>query len=83
MTRAEIQFRLNQIIVDQIGVDEDEVTPEADFVNDLGADSLDTIELVMECEEQFSIEIPDDDTEKIHTVKDALDYLEKRLTNVV
>ena len=71
-----IEERVKQIIVDQLGVDEGEVTPGASFVDDLGADSLDTVELVMAFEEAFEIEIPDEDAEKIRTVKDAIDYVE-------
>ena len=67
--------RVKQIIVEQLGVDEAEVTPNASFVDDLGADSLDTVELVMAFEEAFEIEIPDEDAEKIRTVKDAVDYI--------
>ena len=63
--------------LEQLGVDEGEVTPTASFVDDLGADSLDTVELVMAFEENFGIEIPDEDAEKIATVKDAVDYIEK------
>ncbi len=68
--------RVNKIIVEQLGVDEDEVTSDASFVDDLGADSLDTVELVMAFEEEFSIEIPDEDAEKITRVKDAVSYIE-------
>ncbi len=64
------------IIVEQLGVDEEEVKPESKFVEDLGADSLDTVELVMAIEEKFGIEIPDTDAEKIASVKDAVDYIE-------
>jgi len=67
--------RVKQIIVEQLGVDEAEVTPNASFVDDLGADSLDTVELVMAFEEAFEVEIPDEDAEKIRTVKDAVDYI--------
>ncbi len=67
--------RVKQIIVEQLGVDEAEVTPSASFVDDLGADSLDIVELVMAFEEAFEIEIPDEDAEKIRTVKDAVDYI--------
>jgi len=67
--------RVKQIIVEQLGVDEAEVTANASFVDDLGADSLDTVELVMAFEEAFEIEIPDEDAEKIRTVKDAVDYI--------
>ena len=70
--------KVKQIIVEQLGVDEAEVTPTASFVDDLGADSLDIVELVMALEEAFSIEIPDEDAEKIATVKDAIDYIEKK-----
>ena len=69
--------KVKQIIVEQLGVDEGEVTPNASFVDDLGADSLDTVELVMALEEAFEIEIPDEDAEKIRTVKDAIDYIDK------
>jgi len=72
---ASIDERVKQIIVEQLGVDEAEVTPNASFVDDLGADSLDTVELVMAFEEAFEIEIPDEDAEKIRTVKDATDYI--------
>jgi acyl carrier protein len=72
---AGVEERVKQIIVDQLGVDEGEVTPEASFVDDLGADSLDTVELVMAFEEAFDVEIPDEDAEKIRTVKDAVDYI--------
>jgi acyl carrier protein len=72
---ASIEERVKQIIVEQLGVDEGEVTPNASFVDDLGADSLDTVELVMAFEEAFEIEIPDEDAEKIRTVKDAIDYI--------
>lgn len=75
---ASVDERVKQIIVEQLGVDEGEVTPTASFVDDLGADSLDTVELVMAFEEAFSIEIPDEDAEKITTVKDAIEYIEKK-----
>ena len=74
---ASVEERVKQIIVEQLGVDEAEVTPKASFVDDLGADSLDTVELVMAFEEAFDIEIPDEDAEKIRTVKDAVDYIDK------
>jgi len=74
---ASTEERVKQIIVEQLGVDEGEVTPTASFVDDLGADSLDTVELVMAFEEAFGIEIPDEDAEKITTVKDANEYIEK------
>ena len=74
---ASVEERVKQIIVEQLGVDEGEVTTTASFVDDLGADSLDTVELVMAFEEAFGIEIPDEDAEKIATVKDAIEYIEK------
>jgi acyl carrier protein len=74
---ASVEERVKTIIVEQLGVDEGEVTPTASFVDDLGADSLDTVELVMAFEENFGIESPDEDAEKIATVKDAVDYIEK------
>ncbi len=70
-----VEERVKQIIVEQLGVDEGEVTPSANFVDDLGADSLDTVELVMAFEEAFDIEIPDEDAEKIRTVQDAINYI--------
>jgi len=69
--------RVKKIIVDQLGVEEETVTPEASFVDDLGADSLDTVELVMALEEEFGIEIPDEDAEKITKVKEAVAYIDK------
>ena len=77
MAEKNIEDKVKQIIVEQLGVDEGEVTPNASFVDDLGADSLDTVELVMAFEEAFDIEIPDEDAEKIRTVKDAIEYIEK------
>jgi acyl carrier protein len=73
----EITEKVKQIIAEQLGVEEAEVTPSASFIDDLGADSLDTVELVMALEENFDIEIPDEDAEKIRTVQDAIDYIEK------
>ena len=73
------QERLIEIIAKQLGVDEDNVTPDASFMEDLGADSLDTVELVMALEEEFDIEIPDSDAEKIQTVQDALSYLDEQV----
>ena len=73
---ASPEEKVKQIIVEQLGVDEAEVTPTAHFVDDLGADSLDIVELVMAFEEAFKIEIPDEDAEKITTVKDAIDYIQ-------
>lgn len=75
---ATVEERVKKIIAEQLGVEEDEVTPEAFFVEDLGADSLDTVELVMALEEEFSIEIPDEDAEKILTVGKALDYIKEK-----
>ncbi len=72
-----VEDKVKQIIVEQLQVDEGEVTPNASFVDDLGADSLDTVELVMAFEEAFDLEIPDEDAEKIRTVKDAIDYIGK------
>ncbi|MCX5800394.1 MAG: acyl carrier protein [Candidatus Eisenbacteria bacterium] len=72
--------RVKQIIMDQLGVSAEQVTPDASFIDDLGADSLDTVELVMALEEEFDIEIPDEDAEKLRTVRDALDYLKKHVT---
>jgi acyl carrier protein len=74
---ASVEERVKQIIVEQLGVDEAEVTPTASFVDDLGADSLDQVELVMAFEESFGIEVPDEDAEKMTTVKDAVDYIDK------
>jgi acyl carrier protein len=75
MTTAEIEAKVKEIIVDKLGVDESEVKSEASFANDLGADSLDTVELIMEFEKVFSISIPDDQAEKIATVGDAIAYI--------
>ena len=74
-TMSDIASRVKKIIVDKLGVDEAEVTNEASFTNDLGADSLDTVELIMEFEKEFSISIPDDQAEKIATVGQAVDYI--------
>ncbi|MBZ5495387.1 MAG: acyl carrier protein [Acidobacteriia bacterium] len=76
---ASVEEKVKSIIVDQLGVSEGEVTAVASFVDDLGADSLDTIELVMAFEEAFGIEIPDEDAEKIRTVKNAIDYIESHV----
>ncbi len=75
----DLQQKVVDLIVDQLGVDADSVTPEAHFIDDLGADSLDTVELVMAFEEEFDIEIPDEDAEKLEAVKDAIGYLKKRM----
>lgn len=74
---SEIASRVKAIIVDKLGVEESEVTETASFTNDLGADSLDTVELIMEFEKEFGISIPDDQAEKIGTVKDAVSYIEE------
>ena len=71
-----IEERVKKIIVEQLGVKEEDVNPEASFVEDLGADSLDTVELVMALEEEFDIEIPDEEAEKITTVQSAIDYVQ-------
>lgn len=73
---SEIAAQVKNIIVDKLGVDAEEVTPEKSFTNDLGADSLDTVELIMEFEKEFGISIPDDQAEKISTVGDAIAYIE-------
>ncbi|MDP4271124.1 MAG: acyl carrier protein [Bacteroidota bacterium] len=73
---SEIASKVKAIIVDKLGVEESEVTPEASFTNDLGADSLDTVELIMEFEKEFGISIPDDQAEKIATVGDAIAHIE-------
>ncbi len=73
-----VQDKISEIIVEQLGVKPEEVVPEASFVDDLGADSLDTVELVMALEEEFGIEIPDEDAEKIQTVGDAIRYIEEK-----
>jgi acyl carrier protein len=73
---SDITAKVKALIVDQLGVDESEVTPEASFTNDLGADSLDTVELIMEFEKEFDIAIPDDQAEKIGTVGEAISYIE-------
>lgn len=74
---SDVKSRVISIIVDKLGVEEGEVTPEASFTNDLGADSLDTVELIMEFEKEFNIAIPDDQAEKIGTVGDAITYIEE------
>jgi acyl carrier protein len=74
---TELLNKVKKIISEQLGVDEDDVTNSASFVDDLGADSLDQVELVMALEESFELEIPDEDAEKLRTVQDAIDYIEK------
>ena len=76
MSVENVQERVKNIIVEQLGVEADQVKPEAQFVNDLGADSLDTVELIMALEEEFDIEIPDEKAEKIKTVGEAVSYIE-------
>ena len=76
---ADIAAKVKEIVVNKLGVDEAQITPEASFINDLGADSLDTVELVMEFEKAFSIQIPDEDAEKISTVADAITYLKSKV----
>ena len=75
-----IEDRVKKIVVEQLGVAEDQVTPDASFVDDLGADSLDTVELVMALEEEFDTEIPDDEAEKITTVKQAIEFIQANAT---
>ena len=72
-----VEEKVKEIIVDQLGVDGKQVTTDASFIDDLGADSLDTVELVMALEEEFDVEIPDEDAEKISKVQDAIDYINK------
>jgi len=76
-----IAERVKKIIVDKLGVDADEVTHEASFTNDLGADSLDTVELIMELEKEFDVSIPDDQAEKIQTVGQAIEFIEANAAN--
>ncbi len=75
---ADVEAKVKKIISEQLGVPETDVKPEASFVNDLGADSLDTVELVMALEEEFGVEIPDEDAEKIATVQNAIDYIKAK-----
>ncbi len=77
MMAADVYDRMKKIIVDQLGVDEGDVNPTASFVEDLNADSLDLVELIMSLEEEFNLEISDEDAEKIHTVGDALEYVQE------
>lgn len=73
------EARIKEIIVEQLGVDADQITPDASFIDDLGADSLDTVELVMAFEEEFDIEIPDEDAEKIRTFRNVIEYMNANL----
>ena len=75
---ADIEAKVKEIIINKLGVDDGQVTPEASFTNDLGADSLDTVELVMEFEKAFNLQIPDEDAEKITTVGDAVKYIKSK-----
>ncbi len=81
MSQDDILQKVQKIVAEQLSVEESEVKPESNFANDLGADSLDTVELVMALEEAFDLEIPDEDAEKIRTVQDAITYIEKKVTN--
>lgn len=76
---ASVYDRVKKIIIEQLGVDEEEVTPQASFTDDLGADSLDNVELVMALEQEFNLEIPDEDAEKITTVNEAVNYIQEHL----
>ncbi len=75
---SENEAKMKQIVAEKLGVSEDKITPQASFVDDLGADSLDQVELIMALEDEFDMEIPDEDAEKLKTVKDALDYIESK-----
>ncbi len=77
----DIEKTVIKIIAEKLGVDESEITPESHFINDLGADSLDTVELIMEFEKEFNISIPDEDAEKIQTVGDAIEYIKKQVAD--
>ena len=79
MTKADVLARLKEIIIDRLDVDEEQIRPEASFVEDLGADSLDIVELIMGIEEEFDIEIPDEDAEKLTTVGEAINYAASKL----
>lgn len=76
---SDVNQKVKEIIMERLGVSEEKITPEASFINDLGADSLDTVELMMELEEAFGVSIEDEEAEKIQTVKDAVSYLEGKL----
>jgi len=79
---ADIAAKVKEIIINKLGVDDGQITPEASFTNDLGADSLDTVELVMEFEKAFNLQIPDEDAEKISTVGDAVKYIQTKTASV-
>jgi acyl carrier protein len=76
---ADVEAQIKEAIVEKLGVEESKVTPNASFINDLGADSLDTVELIMELENRFNIQIPDEDQEKIQTVGDAVNYVKSKV----
>jgi acyl carrier protein len=78
---SEVETKVKEIIMDKLGTSEDKITPEASFRNDLGADSLSQVELMMELEEVFGVDIEDEEAEKIQTVKDAIEYIEKKLAD--
>jgi len=75
---SQYEAEVKKIVAEKLGVSEDKVTPQASFIDDLGADSLDQVELIMALEDEFSIEIPDEDAEKLKTIKDALDYIDSK-----
>ncbi len=79
MSEQSVEERVSNIVCDQLGTSRDKISLETSFINDLGADSLDTVELVMEFEDEFGINIPDEDAEKIHTVGDAVKYIQEKL----
>jgi len=76
----DVYSKVKEIIVDQLGIEEEDVAPDASFIDDLGADSLDIVELIMAFEEEFDIEIPDEDAEKITSVQEAIEYIESKLS---
>lgn len=78
MSESNIESKVKEIVVEELGVNPDQVTPEAKFIEDLGADSLDTVELVMAFENEFNVEVPDEDAEKLQTVGDVVNYIESR-----
>jgi acyl carrier protein len=80
MPENDIETKIKEAIVEKLGVEESKVTPQASFINDLGADSLDTVELIMELENKFNIQIPDEDQEKLQTVGDAINYVKSKIT---
>lgn len=80
MASKDVLRKVKEMVAEQLGVDEDDVTPESSFIDDLGADSLDIVELIMALEEEFDLEIPDEDAEKIVTVADAVNYISERIS---